>query len=158
MTKGETGKLLNKIKGYYNSQFFIDNDILDVWYETLEKYDFEDALERLKDFVKEYPDIAPKPQTFTKGMLTAEERRQIRNNEFTVSCNLCHKWMSLEEYDRHYDKCLDIQYLIGIAKQQGKEIPREDLESAKPDIIQKLIQKYEPKGNIGDLTHKLKEG
>ena len=66
--------------------------------------------------------------------------------------------MSLDQYDSHYDKCLDIQYLIGIAKQQGKDLPREDLESAKPEIIRKLMEKYEPKGDIRNLTQRLKEG
>lgn len=158
MTKGETSKLLNTIKGYYNSQFFIDEYVINAWTETMEPYDLEDSMEHIKSYLKEYPDTPPKPHTFTKGMLTSNEKRAIRNNEFTVACNLCGKWMSLEEYDSHYDKCLDIQYLIGIAKQQGKDLPREDLESAKPEIIRKLMEKYEPKGDIGTLTQRLKEG
>lgn len=158
MTKNETKKLLNKIKGYYNSQFFIDEYVLDAWTETMEPYDLETSEERLKDYLKENPDVAPKPQTFIKGMLTSNEKRAIRNNEYTVSCNLCGKWMSLDQYDSHYDKCLDIQYLMSIAKQQGKDLPREDLESAKPEVIKKLMEKYEPKGDVGNLTLKLKEG
>ena len=75
-----------------------------------------------------------------------------------VNCNLCGKLMTLDYYERHYDKCLDIQYLMSIAKQQGKDLPREDLEGAKPEVIRKLMEKYKPKGEIRDLTHKLKEG
>lgn len=61
-----------------------------------------------------------------------------------VNCNLCGKLMKIDYYNSHYDRCLDIQYLISIAKKQGKIIPREDLESAKPEIISQLLKKYEP--------------
>ena len=158
MNKMETNTLLNKIKGYYNSQFFIDDYILDAWHETLQEYEKEDCIEHIKDYLKENPDTPPKPQTFKKGLLTPEEKRKLRERDYSVACNLCGKWLSLEEYDSHYDKCLDIQYLIGIAKQQGKDLPREDLESAKPEVIRKLMEKYEPKGDIGNLTQRLKEG
>ena len=158
MNKIETKNLLNKIKGYYNSQFFVDEYILDAWHDTLKDYEKEDCIEHIKDYIKEFPDTPPKPQTFKKGLLTSEEKRKLRERDYSVSCNLCGKWLSLEEYERHYDKCLDIQYLMGIAKQQGKILPREDLESAKPEVIKKLMEKYEPKGDIKDLTKNLKEG
>lgn len=158
MNKMETNTLLNKIKGYYNSQFFVDDYILDAWHDTLKDYEKEDCIEHIKDYIKEFPDTPPKPQTFKKGLLTSEEKRKLKERDYSVSCNLCGKWLSLEEYERHYDKCLDIQYLMGIAKQQGKILPREDLESAKPEVIKKLMEKYEPKGDIKDLTKNLKEG
>lgn len=158
MNKIETKNLLNKIKGYYNSQFFVDEYILDAWHDTLKDYEKEDCIEHIKDYIKEFPDTPPKPQTFKKGLLTSEEKRKLKERDYSVSCNLCGKWLSLEEYERHYDKCLDIQYLMGIAKQQGKILPREDLESAKPEVIKKLMEKYEPKGDIKDLTKNLKEG
>ena len=158
MNKIETKNLLNKIKGYYNSQFFVDEYILDAWHDTLKDYEKEDCIEHIKDYLKENPDTPPKPQTFKKGLLTSEEKRKLKERDYSVSCNLCGKWLSLEEYERHYDKCLDIQYLMGIAKQQGKILPREDLESAKPEVIKKLMEKYEPKGDIKDLTKNLKEG
>jgi len=158
VNKIETKNLLNKIKGYYNSQFFVDEYILDAWHDTLKDYEKEDCIEHIKDYLKENPDTPPKPQTFKKGLLTSEEKRKLKERDYSVSCNLCGKWLSLEEYERHYDKCLDIQYLMGIAKQQGKILPREDLESAKPEVIKKLMEKYEPKGDIKDLTKNLKEG
>ena len=145
MKKTETTKLLNKIKGYYNSQFFIDDFVLDAWAETLEPYDFEDAEEHIKEYLKEYPDIAPKPHTFIKGMLTREQKDARKNSDYLVSCNLCGKWMSLQEYDVHYGRCLDIQYLVSVAKQKGEEYTREDLEQCMTDVINKLIEKYPPK-------------
>lgn len=145
MNKAETNKLLNKIKGYYNSQFFIDEYVIDAWVETLEPYDFEDAEEHIKEYLKENPDIAPKPHTFIKGMLTKKQKEARKNSDYLVSCNLCGKWMSLQEYDAHYGRCLDIQYLLSVAKQKGEEYTREDLENCRSEVIDKLLNKYPPK-------------
>ena len=112
MNKTETKKLLNTIKGYYNSLFYIDEYVLNAWSDDYKNYDLEDCIDHLKTYLKEYPDIPPKPHTFKRGLLTPEEKRRIKNSEFTVNCNLCHKSMSLDEYDRHYDRCLSTKYLI----------------------------------------------
>lgn len=145
MNKTETKKLTNLIKGYYNSEFFIDDYVLQAWFDTLEPYDYEDAEEHIKEYLKENPDIAPKPHTFIKGMLTKEQKQARKNSDYLVNCNLCGKLMSLQEYDDHYGRCLDIQYLVSVAKQKGEEYTREDLEQCRPEVIDKLISKYPPK-------------
>lgn len=144
MKKSEVNKLLNKIKGYYNSQFFIDDYVIEAWTESMENYDLEDAEEHLKDYLKEYPDIAPKPHTFIRGLYTHEEKETMKNAKYTIACNLCGRWMSIEEYDKHYDKCLDIQYLISVAKSKGHNLTREELENKRQDVIDGLLAKYPP--------------
>ena len=144
MTKQETNKLLSTIKGYYNSQFFLDEDIIRVWIDEMSKYDLQDAIEHIQDYIKEYPDTPPKPHTFRSGLLTIEEKEKRRNAKYTVACNLCHRWMSLEEYDEHYGRCLDIQYLVSVAKKKGKTITREELENQKDSVIEDLLKKYPP--------------
>lgn len=151
MNKIEVKKLTDKIKGYYNSQFFIDDYVLDTWYETMAPYDLEDAEEHIKEYLKEYPEIAPKPHTFKKGLLTREEKERRKNAKYTVECNLCHNWMTYEDYEEHYERCLDIEYLIGVAKQQGKNLTREELENSRDDVIRGLLTKYPPeKININE--------
>ena len=146
MKKIEVNKLLNKIKGYYNSQFFIDEYVMDAWAETMEPYDLEDAESHIKKYIKDNPDTPPKPHTFIKGLYTHDEKEMIRNSNFTVECNLCHRWMPLQEYDEHYGKCMDIQYLESVAKEMGEKFTRKDLENCKQEVIDKLLQKYPPKG------------
>ena len=145
MTKNETKKLLNKIKGYYNSQFFIDEYVIDAWTETMQPYDLEDALEHVQVYLKEFPNDPPKPQTFKRGLYTHEEKVRLRESKFTVECNLCHRFMPLAEYDEHYEKCLDIQYLVDVAKQKGEVFTREDLENQPDRVINALLNKYPPK-------------
>lgn len=69
-----------------------------------------------------------------------------------VNCNFCGRLMTFYEYERHYDKCLDIEYLVSIAKQKGEAFTREDLENCRAEIIDKLLQKYPPeKIELGEM-------
>lgn len=144
MTKNETKTLLNKIKGYYNNQFFIDEYVIEAWYETMKDYEIEDTEEHIQKYIKDNPDIPPKPHTFKKGLLTKQEKIQLKNAKHIVECNLCHRWMPLPQYDDHYEKCLDIEYLVSIAHSKEENITREDLENCKQEIINKLLNKYKP--------------
>lgn len=144
MKKTDTNILLNKIKGYYYD-FYFDDYVLDVWYETLKSYDYEDAEEHIKEYVKNYPEVPPRPHTFKNGLYTPEEKERMKNTNYTIQCNLCGRWMDLTTYDRHYDRCLDIQYLVSVAKQKGESLTREDLENCKAGVIEKLLEKYPPK-------------
>lgn len=146
MNKVETKKLLDTIKGYYNSQFFIDEYVINAWTNTMKNYELEDAIEHLQDYLKQYPEVAPKPHTFTRGLMTFEEKQRYKNNDLTVACQLCGRWMPLAEYDEHYGKCLDIEYLVNVAKEKGQNITRDDLEEYPQATIDKLLRKYEPKG------------
>lgn len=145
MNKMEAKKLTDKIKGYYNSQFFIDEYVIDAWYETMKPYDLEDAIEHIQSYIRDYPDTPPRPHTFKRGLYTAEEKERMRNANYTVECNLCHRWISIQDYDDHYSKCLDITYLVDVAKQKGEEYSREDLENCTDKVIERLISKYPPK-------------
>ena len=120
MKKSEVGKLLNKIKGYYNSQFFIDEYVTEAWVEQLEPYDLEDAEDHIKEYLKEYPDTPPKPHTFIKGLLTHEQKQARKDSEFLIGCEWCNKWFTNEEYEAHYGRCLDIQYLLSVSTQKGE--------------------------------------
>lgn len=152
MNKIETQKLTNKIKGYYNSSFFVDEYVIDAWYETMKPYDLEDAIEHIQEYVKEFPNDPPKPQTFKRGLYTHDEKVRLRESKFTVECNLCHRFMPLQEYDEHYGKCLDIQYLVSVAKQKGEDYSREDLENQPERVINGLLNKYQPKQWKQDTT------
>ena len=142
MIKTEAKKLTDLIKGYYNTQFFVDEYVIDAWYQTMKPYDLDDAIEHIQVYIKENPDTPPKPHTFKRGLYTHEEKERIRNSNYTVECNLCRRWMPLADYESHYDKCLDIQYLVSKAKEKGETLTREDLENQPERIINGLLAKY----------------
>lgn len=155
MNKIEVKKLTNLIKGYYNNQFFVDDYVLEAWYETMKPYELDDAIDHIQTYIKDYPDTPPKPHTFKNGLYTPEEKERMKNTNYTIACNLCHRWMTMSDYEAHYDRCLDIQYLLSVAKQKGEKYTREDLENCKPIVIDKLLEKYPPKKiameNIGEM-------
>lgn len=70
-----------------------------------------------------------------------------------VYCRMCGRWMKVLEFDNHYGRCLDIQYLESKAKEMGEKFTREDLENCKEEIIDKLLQKYPPKGVEDDYPN-----
>lgn len=77
--------------------------------------------------------------------MSKQEVEPIDYSSIEVACQLCGRWLPLEEYDTHYEKCLDIEYLIHVAKERGNDITREDLEYYPQETINKLLNKYEPK-------------
>lgn len=77
--------------------------------------------------------------------MSKEKAEPIDYTKIEVACQLCGKWLRIWEYDSHYDKCLDIEYLVSVAKERGEDITREDLEYYPKETIDKLLKKYEPK-------------
>lgn len=78
----------------------------------------------------------------------SKETEPIDYTKIEVACQLCGRWMRVWQYDDHYDKCLDIEYLTSIAKDKGEEFTREDLENCSREVIKKLIDKYPPKEHV----------
>lgn len=140
----EVKKLGTNIKAYYN-YFSLDKDTLQVWKEKLSDYDYEDVLKKLEQHLKsEEAKELPQLHYLLRGLLTTKQKQQSKGKHI-VECNLCHRWMSIDEYDAHYGKCLDIEYLVNVAKSKGESIEREDIENCRQDVIDKLLKKYEPK-------------
>lgn len=73
-----------------------------------------------------------------------DEDKTLDLKKIKVQCNLCNRWMPFEMYELHYEKCMDIQYLVNIAKQKGEKFTREDLENCRSEIIERLLKKYPP--------------
>lgn len=67
-----------------------------------------------------------------------------------VNCNLCGKLMTIYEWERHYDKCLMLGYLVSVAKSKGLDFTREDLEEYGMDSLNKLYDKYPPESIKGN--------
>lgn len=74
----------------------------------------------------------------------SKEAEPIDYTSIEIACQLCGKWMRAWEYDKHYEKCLDIEYLISIAKEKGENITRDDLKQYPQETIDKLLRKYDP--------------
>ena len=61
-----------------------------------------------------------------------------------IYCNLCGKPMTIYQYERHYDKCLLLGYLVSMGKRNGENYTRKDLEEFEYSSLIKLYYKYNP--------------
>lgn len=59
-------------------------------------------------------------------------------------CNLCGREMDIYEYDRHYDKCLEITTLLPLMREEGQRINYKDLDEYEVSSLDKLLKKYIP--------------
>ena len=150
MTKQETLVFIRKIKAYYPI-FKLEEEGIDEWALKLKPYDLEDVVRKFEEHLKgDRAEEPPKLHFLTRYLRTKDEKET--QGEYTIECNLCHKWMTPEEYDIHYEKCLDIQYLENVAKQKGEKFSRKDLENCKEEVIDKLLKKYPPEEVKNDYT------
>ena len=88
MTFEELKEILTNIKAHYQN-FAIYDYVVKEWYKVLKDYEYDDVMESLVDH------LTPK-----------DLKKESESNRYIVSCNLCDRWMSLDEFDKHYDKCL----------------------------------------------------
>lgn len=144
MTKSEVAKFMSKIRGCYPNQFFLEDDVINEWTNRLEPYDKEDVERKFEEHLKgEMKEKPPMVHYLTNYIKTHEEKYKY-DGEYKVSCNLCGKWMTMSQYDSHYDRCLSIEYLLDQAKQKGENIKRRDIENCREDVLNKLYEKYKP--------------
>ena len=142
MTRTEVNEYLKTIKAYY-PDFFYDDNTFSVWSEELEKYSKEDLEERLREHLRgENRDKTPLVQNLVRGLLTPSEKLEQKEHDFTIECNLCHKWMKESEYEKHYDECLEINRLWLIGRKQNPNLKREDVESLSKEHKEALGRKY----------------
>lgn len=76
--------------------------------------------------------------------MSKEEIRLVDRYKDKVRCNLCNKEMTLENYDKHYDRCLMVTTLVKILKEKGEEVDYETLSQYDSTKLEKIIFKYIP--------------
>lgn len=75
--------------------------------------------------------------------MSKKETRLVDRYKDVVECNICHKWMTLDKYDNHYDRCMSTQYLIHRIYQEKGVIPEYDEIFYLPrEKFEGLYQKY----------------
>lgn len=146
MSLNETKEIMQNIKAHYQT-FSIENYVFEEWYKVLKEYDFDDVMEKLVDHLtsNEHKEI-PKVYQLVKYLSTTTEKQNQKeiDSSFKVCCNLCDRWMTMSEYENHYGRCLDIEYLVSKSKKIGKPTTRAELSKLTQTQIQALYEKYKP--------------
>lgn len=158
MTIKETNLFMERIKQHYQ-EFIIDDLKIEEWHNELQKYDFKDVNEKLDEHLRseQYGTNIPKLYFLTKYLKTEEEKKQ--NRTYYTKCQLCQKKVNLAEYDKHYEKCSSIEYLIRTAKKHyNKIVTREYLENLSEYEFEKkyweIVTNVSNKNDISEMEIK----
>lgn len=111
MTYTDTKEVLRRIKSNYQS-FVNDDYVLKEWYKELKNYDLEDVMEKLEQHMRseEYGSTIPKLYFLTKYLKKTKDKGIIE--KFSIQCSICGEFVSEEQYDKHFERCLDVEYIV----------------------------------------------
>lgn len=125
MERKDVSTIMKRIKSHYQ-EFVVDDFKLEEWYKELKDYSLDDVMEKLEQHFRseQYGNQIPKVYFLTKYLVKESEKN--KKKEIYVRCQLCGKTVSLDDYDKHYDRCSSIEYLNRQSiKYFDKEIDKE---------------------------------
>lgn len=136
MTLSETDKLLSKIKSFHQYFEKTDEKVKD-WYIILKNYDYKEVCTKLNRLSGSFEtgNIVPTISMLIEG-LKSNKKVEIENCD--VYCPYCERYIELNKYDKHRDKCASISYFLNEYKRiTNKEFPREKLEVLSNEVFKK---------------------
>lgn len=122
MTKEETKEILKKIDVTYQTDFIKNQNYVMEWYKELKNYDYEDVYQKLEEHMRSnFSNSVPKLYFLTKGLKTPKEKEDLKN--LVQICPICRQKIKLIDYEKHFDKCMTIDYIKrNVKKYLDKEI------------------------------------
>ena len=117
--------ILNRIKVNYPN-FVNDDYTRSEWYRELKDYSLEDVMDKLEQHFRseQYGNSIPKVYFLTKYLTKVKEKG--KKIDGFLQCQLCGKWISMDDFEQHYDRCSSIDYLNRQSiKYFDKEIDKE---------------------------------
>ncbi len=152
MNRTEVAKVLGRIKSHYN-YFTFEDYTIDEWLRYLKPYENYDVNLKLDSYFDDKKERPPTIKYLVTYLQTPEQKR-ANKNDFKIACNLCQKFMTLNEYDNHYDKCSSINYLLNIFKKNKMNVKYEELEKLDDGKFNSVYKKYESKGSDKNVNDK----
>ena len=141
MTRTEVVDFMKVIKAYYQN-FLVEDYVVDEWYKQLSKYEKDDVYEKFEEHLKsDYQTQPPKLHYITKYLKTPEEKEKTKQVPYLVACNLCGKYMTLDEYNEHYDKCLAEEIVYREILREGTDIGRDELKKLSRETLNDIYKK-----------------
>lgn len=122
MTSTAVNLILKRIDLNYGTNYYDNTQIIEEWYRDLRKYDYPDVDKALDRYMKNdtgfYP---PKRNVILRGVKTSEQK--YKESNLKTFCPICFKAVGMLEYERHYHRCMDIEYIAtNVKKYLNKEI------------------------------------
>ena len=144
MQKLEVIEFMKKIKAYYQT-FSMEDYVVREWQEKLKPYDATDVYQKLEQHLNgELKDQIPKLHYIIRYLRTSAEKLRPAV-DYQIDCNLCGRTMRLSQYERHYDKCSSICYLLDILRKQDRSIDYQYLANISQEKFNQIYERYKPK-------------
>ena len=127
MTREESKSLVDKIQVYRQS-FLITKIVYEEWFRVLEPYDYEDVNNKLDDYFRDSDNFGRYPDVYylTRFLKTIEEKKILSIPH--ALCQICGKSVEYEKYNKHYERCSSIDYIVEMSKRYlGKELKKSEL-------------------------------
>ena len=161
MTQKETSDFLKRIKSHYQ-EFIVDDYKIQEWYQALKDFDFEDVNRKLESHLRSetYGESIPKVYFLTKYLTPSKDKGKIE--KFKINCPICNECVTDDEFDKHYSKCLSIEYLSKqsikyknqeLDKEKYKNMSDEEFEKKYDAICEYVLKKTEDLEEKGRLSN-----
>lgn len=125
MNEEELREIFKKIDLHYNTRYSENKEMMAEWFRYLKKYDSKEVFDSLEYYLKYYPTNPPKMYNLINGLMSLEQKQQLKN--LHTICPYCKKTVSMEDYDKHYGRCLDINFIErNVKKYCNQQIVRDD--------------------------------
>lgn len=141
MTLDEVIEFLKRIDINYQTSLSEDKDIVKEWFIDLKKYQGTDVNESLNNYMKSnYSNVIPKRWAILSSIKTIEEKDRLKT--LNTICPFCKNKINMYEYEKHYGRCLDIDFLIrNSEKYLNKKLDKENINKlSKIDLEDKVIK------------------
>lgn len=139
MTKEETIKVLHKIKAHYQ-EFALEDYVINEWHEKLEKYEYQDVLERFnKHLNSEFRNRYPRLNYIVAGLKTPEEK--AKQEAINIRCSVCNEIIPYLKYDKHIARHNSIAYIKSREHYLNKTYNEEKMMNASEEEFNKFYDK-----------------
>jgi hypothetical protein len=125
MTNSEIMELFKKIDVHYNTKYSENKEMVVEWTKYLKKYSAKEVFNSFEYYLKYYPTNPPRMYNLINDLKTLEQKVQEEN--IKTICPYCRESVTMSEYNHHYGRCLDIEYIEkNVKKYLNQQIIRDD--------------------------------
>lgn len=137
MDTKQVSEVLERIQANRQS-FLITNAVLNEWCNVLAPYDYYDVMKKLDDYFRDSDNFGRYPDVYylTKFLKTIEEKKVLSVPH--ALCQICRQAVKYEDYQKHYDRCSSVEYLIEISNRYlSKPLSRKKLMDTDNETFEK---------------------
>ena len=141
MNINDVKELLEKVDIHYGTNYSRVDLHIKEWHKELKKYDKEDVFRKLEEHLRgNFSNTPPKLYFLIKDLKKPED--QIKLEKLLEKCNICGEYIKLTDFDKHYDRCLQISFIErNVKKYFNQQIIKSDYYAMSDEDLTKRFDK-----------------